>query len=91
MAIMSKHEKNQKNTDEILDKYRAAGKIHQQIMKEAREKIKIGMNVYEYADYIDTRIIELGGGSAFPVNISFNEAAAHDTPLLNDMRVFGEE
>jgi len=91
MTIMSKHETNQINTDEILDKYRAAGKIHQQIMKEAREKIKIGMNVYEYALFIDERIIELGAGTAFPVNISFNEAAAHDTPLLNDPRVFGED
>ncbi|MDY0266141.1 MAG: type II methionyl aminopeptidase [Methanimicrococcus sp.] len=88
---MAKHEINQINTEEVLDKYRAAGKIHQQIMKEAREKIKVGMNIYEYARFIDERIIELGGGSAFPVNISFNEAAAHDTPLLNDPRIFGED
>lgn len=88
---MSKPEINQINTEEVLDKYRAAGKIHQQIMTEAREKIKIGMPIYEYAHFIDERIIELGGGSAFPVNISFNDAAAHDTPLLNDTRVFGED
>ncbi|MDR0768204.1 MAG: M24 family metallopeptidase, partial [Methanosarcinales archaeon] len=88
---MSKHGVNAINTEEILDKYRAAGKIHQQIMKEARDKIKIGMNVYEYARFIDERIIELGAGSAFPVNISLNEAAAHDTPPLNDTRIFGED
>ena len=86
-----KTEKNQINTEEVLDKYRAAGKIHQQIMKEAREKIKVGMPIYEYARFIDNRIIELGGGSAFPVNVSMNEAAAHDTPLLNDTRIFGED
>jgi len=91
MMIMSKYETNQINTNDVLDKYRAAGKIHQQIMKEAKEHIKIGMNVYEYARFVDERIIELGGGSAFPVNISFNEAAAHDTPLLNDTRIFGED
>ncbi|MCL2863379.1 MAG: type II methionyl aminopeptidase [Methanimicrococcus sp.] len=88
---MAKCEINQINTDDVLDKYRAAGKIHQQIMKDAREKVKIGMNVYEYARYVDERIVELGGKPAFPVNISFNEAAAHDTPLLNDTRVFGED
>jgi len=86
-----KTEKTQINTEEILDKYRAAGKIHQQIMKEAREKIKVGMPIYEYARFIDERIIELGGGSAFPVNVSMNEEAAHDTPLLNDVRIFGED
>jgi len=86
-----KTEKTQINTEEILDKYRAAGKIHQQIMKEAREKIKVGMPIYEYARFIDERIIELGGGSAFPVNVSTNEEAAHDTPLLNDVRIFGED
>lgn len=89
--MMSKHEVNKINTGDVLDKYRAAGKIHQQIMKEARENIKVGMNVYEYARFIDERIIELGAGSAFPVNISMNEEAAHDTPLLNDVRVFGED
>ncbi|MCL2549793.1 MAG: type II methionyl aminopeptidase [Methanimicrococcus sp.] len=88
---MAKHETNPINTEDILNKYRAAGKIHQQIMKEAREKIKIGMNIYEYARSIDERIIELGGGSAFPINISFNDAAAHDTPLLNDPRIFGAD
>ncbi|WNY24311.1 Methionine aminopeptidase [Methanimicrococcus hongohii] len=88
---MSKSEINEINTDDVLDKYRAAGKVHQQIMKEARDKIKVGMNVYEYARFIDERILELADGSAFPVNISFNEAAAHDTPLLNDTRVFGED
>lgn len=88
---MAKAEINKINTPEILDKYRAAGKIHQQIMAEARDRIKIGMNVYDYARFIDERIIELGGGSAFPVNISLNAEAAHDTPLLNDVRVFGED
>ncbi|WNY28944.1 Methionine aminopeptidase 1, mitochondrial [Methanimicrococcus stummii] len=86
-----KPEINPINTEEVLDKYRAAGVVHQQIMKEARDKIKIGMNVYEYARFIDERILELADGSAFPVNISFNADAAHDTPLLNDTRVFGED
>lgn len=88
---MTKLEINEINTPDVLDKYRAAGKIHQQIMKEARDKIKVGMNVYEYARFIDERIIELGAGSAFPVNVSMNEEAAHDSPLLNDVRVFGED
>jgi methionyl aminopeptidase len=78
-------------TEEIYDKYRAAGIIHRQIMEEARDKIKIGMPLYEYACFIDNRIIELGAKSAFPVNISLNEEAAHDTALLNDPRVFGED
>ncbi|WNY25638.1 type II methionyl aminopeptidase [Methanolapillus millepedarum] len=88
---MFSHAKKFKNTDEILEKYRAAGKIHQQVMKDARDKIKVGLSLYEYATYIDQRIIELGGLSAFPVNISMNEEAAHDTPLFEDSRIFGND
>ncbi|WNY26297.1 type II methionyl aminopeptidase [Methanolapillus ohkumae] len=83
--------KKSKNTEEILDKYRAAGLIHHQVMADAREKIKTGLSLYEYAVYIDRRIIELGGQSAFPVNISLNADAAHDTPLFEDTRVFGND
>ncbi|MDV0447891.1 Methionine aminopeptidase 1, mitochondrial [Methanosarcinaceae archaeon Ag5] len=88
---MISHTKKLKNTEETLEKYRAAGKIHQQVMKDAREKIKVGMSIYEYAVYIDQRIIELGGLSAFPVNISMNADAAHDTPLFEDTRIFGQD
>lgn len=77
--------------DEILEKYKAAGKIHKQLIEESKEKLKKGTGVYEFACYIDERTKELGGQPAFPVNISMNEEAAHATAVFEDLRIFKDE
>jgi len=77
--------------DEIFDCYRKAGEIHRKLIEESREKVKKGVGVYEFADYIDKRTIELGGLSAFPVNISLNEEAAHSTASFEDERKFEKD
>lgn len=64
-----------------------AGKIASEVVKFARSFIKKDLPLLEIAEKIENKIIELGGKPAFPVNLSINEIAAHDTPAFNDSRV----
>jgi len=63
-----------------LDSYVKAGQIHKEVKKFARDLIRPGMKLIEIADAIDSKIYELGAETAFPVNLSTNEIAAHFTP-----------
>jgi len=67
-----------------IESYRKAGKIAKQVRDYCREITKPGILLAELAEKIESRIIELGGKPAFPVNLSINEIAAHYTPSLND-------
>ncbi len=69
---------------EILDKYLKAGRICAAVRKEALKVMKPGVKVLEVAELIESRIAELGGWPAFPVNVSINDIAAHYTPCFND-------
>ncbi len=75
---------------EILEKYREAGDISKQIKKEVLEKIKPGMKIIEIAEFLEKRIIELGGKPAFPVNIGINDITAHYTPSFKDQTVIND-
>ena len=77
--------------DERYEKHREAGEILAQVREEAAEKVEVGVAHLEVAEYAEDRIRELGGQAAFPVNISVDEVAAHDTPSADDERTFGEE
>jgi methionyl aminopeptidase len=61
-----------------------AGKIASETKKYARQIIKKDIPLLEIAEKIESKIFELGGKPAFPVNLSINEIAAHYTPLPND-------
>jgi len=76
--------------EEILEKLKLSGKIHKKVMEEGIKMIKPDVKLYDVAEYIEKRIVELGGEIAFPVNISINEEAAHYTPIYNDNKVFSE-
>ena len=67
-----------------------AGIILRRVREEAKRLIKPETKVLEVAEFIERRIRELGGETAFPVNISFNEDAAHDTPAPSDERIIGD-
>ncbi|NIP40894.1 MAG: type II methionyl aminopeptidase [Candidatus Aenigmarchaeota archaeon] len=69
---------------ETLGKYRKAGEISKQIKKEVLQRIKPGMKIFELAEFIEKRTLELGGKLAFPVNIGINDITAHYTPKSND-------
>ncbi|MDP2844480.1 MAG: type II methionyl aminopeptidase, partial [Candidatus Methanoperedens sp.] len=80
-----------KNTDEIIEKYRQAGKILSRVRAEAVNKVTPGATLLSVAEFTENLIREKGGEPAFPVNISRNDEAAHATPSFNDAAVFGKD
>jgi len=77
--------------DEKYEKHREAGEILARVRDEAAERVEVGGNHLELAEWAEDRIRELGGEPAFPVNISIDEEAAHATPSVDDDATFGEE
>lgn len=77
--------------EETLNNYLLAGKIAGQALDFGVSLIKPGAKIIDVADHIEKKIAELGGGTAFPVNISFDNVAAHDTAMPNDERVFDKQ
>lgn len=72
---MEKHER---------EAYILAGKIAREASDFAKKFVKPGMKLIDIAEKIEGKIVELGGGLGFPVNLSLNEVAAHYTPSSND-------
>jgi methionyl aminopeptidase len=77
--------------EETLNKYIEAGKIAAQALEFGKGLVKPGVSILKTAEQIEKKIVSLGGMPAFPVNISFNETAAHDTPAPNDERTFEDQ
>jgi len=67
-----------------IDNYKKAGEISIEAKKYARQLIKPGMALVDIAEKIESKIKELGGELAFPVNLGINEIAAHYTPSSDD-------
>ena len=82
---------NVNNKQEILEKYREAGKILKVVRDEAVEMVGVGNSLLKVAEFVENRTIELGGRPALPCNISRNEEAAHATPMTGDTDVFGKD
>jgi methionyl aminopeptidase len=76
--------------DEILEKYREAGFIAAKILREGARKIRIGTSYLDIVESIESRVIEEGAALAFPLNLSLNEDAAHDTASPGDPRIFAK-
>lgn len=76
---------------ENLGEYRKAGKIAADVRRYSATIIKPGAKLLDVAELIEKKIIELGGGIAFPVNLSMNQFAAHYTPVPNDELVFSDQ
>lgn len=74
--------------DEILDCYTEAGTLACAILKRGRAMVTIGASLLEVVEGIEQMVVDEGAGLAFPLNVSFNEAAAHDTAVTGDERVF---
>ena len=69
---------------EVLENYKKAQSISDSAMTFARGLVKENVKILDIAEKIESKIKELGGGIAFPVNISINENAAHYTPDIAD-------
>ena len=74
--------------DEIFEKYRDAGRIASKILREGAQGIRIGASYPELVETIEAQVIEQGAALAFPLNLSLNEDAAHDTASRDDSRLF---
>src|SRR3990172_576692 len=78
-------------TDEVIEKYRRAGKILSEVRQLTAQKVTEGASLLMVAEFAENLIREKGAEPAFPVNISRNDEAAHSTPCLNDKSVFGKD
>ncbi len=75
---------------ETFDSYVKAGRIAAKARDYGAGLIKVGASLLEVTDKIEKRIIELGGGFAFPPQISLNDIAAHYYPSDDDKTIFKE-
>jgi methionyl aminopeptidase len=76
--------------DEIFDKYCDAGEIAAKILHRCAREIRIGGSYLDLVESIEVQVKEEGAALAFPLNLSLNEDAAHDTASLKDARVFAK-
>ncbi|MDD1703450.1 MAG: type II methionyl aminopeptidase [Methanoregula sp.] len=76
--------------DEILDNYKAAGSLAAKILRESAKEVRVGGSYLELVDSVESRVKEEGAGIAFPLNVSLNEDAAHDTASTGDERTFSK-
>jgi len=73
--------------DDILERYRTAGTLAARILKDGAHQIRVGSSYLELVESIEARVNEEGAELAFPLNLSLNEDAAHDTASWGDERI----
>jgi len=76
---------------EQTEAYEKAGNVVWKALAEGRRMIRPGERLLAVAEKVEAIIAGEGALPAFPVNISINADAAHDTPKFGDERVFGEK
>lgn len=76
--------------DDIFSKYMEAGALAKRFRDEAAAMVLPDVSILELVDTIEQAIRDEGAGIAFPLNISINEDAAHDTAGPGDDRLFSE-
>ncbi|NLO77197.1 MAG: type II methionyl aminopeptidase [Methanomicrobiales archaeon] len=76
--------------DDILSHYMEAGALAKRFRDKAAAMVVPGESILELVDTIEQAIRDEGAGIAFPLNISINEDAAHDTAGPGDERLFSE-
>ncbi|WP_457742152.1 type II methionyl aminopeptidase [Thermococcus sp.] len=75
---------------EEVDALVKAGEIARKVKEEVMGMIRPGAKLLDIAEFVEKRILELGGRPAFPCNLSLNEIAAHYTPYKGDETVLNE-
>ena len=71
----------------MIDMYKKPGKIASKVRKDAVNYVKEDMKVLDLVEFIENQIVELGGGIAFPCNVSINEITAHYTSPAGDENI----
>ncbi len=74
--------------EDIFEKYHDAGVLAAKILRHGAQAIRIGGSYLELVESIEEEVREEGAELAFPLNLSLNEDAAHDTASPGDERVF---
>jgi len=64
--------------------YEKAKEISDEVLGFAKKIVKKGARIVEIAESIEKKIVSLGGGLAFPVNVCLNDIAAHYSPFKED-------
>jgi methionyl aminopeptidase len=77
-----------KMDDEVYDAYREAGALASKVRRRGAGLVKEGAPLLDMVEETENMVIEEGALLAFPLNVSFNEAAAHDTAMPGDERTF---
>lgn len=72
-------------SDEVLEKYKLAGRIAREARDYGLGLIKEGASMLEVVNTIEALIISKGAKPAFPVNIAVNDVAAHFTPRHDEV------
>ncbi len=72
--------------EEVLQKYRQAGKIAAEVREQMKRTVSEGMPIIEVCEKTESLIRGRGGKPAFPCNVSVNEIAAHYTSPPEDKR-----
>ncbi len=65
-----------------------AGRTAKKVLEGSRGMIKEGVKYLDVAEKLEKQLLDSGVGIGFPVNISVNDAAAHDSARPNDTRTF---
>ena len=76
--------------DDIFEMYHDAGVIAAKILNDGAQGIRIGAYYLDIVESIEEQVREEGAELAFPLNLSLNEDAAHDTASPGDDRVFAK-
>ena len=70
--------------------YIKAGEIAGRARDYGASLIKPGVSMVEVADKVEEKIRELGGNIAFPAQMSVNDIAAHQMPMMGEDIIFKE-
>lgn len=70
-----------------VEDFKKSGEISRKAREYAEEITKIGMKHIDLVEKIEEKIRQLGGKPSFPVDVSINSMAAHQTPNVGDTKV----
>jgi len=85
------HGRKQPMNSKEYTNYQKSGEIAQQVVKLLQKETTPGASLFELAEKGESKIRELGGKPAFPINISINEIGAHYSPIPNDKKTLGDD
>src|SRR5271170_6786050 len=86
---------NHITNNQCLTSLRKAAQVHRETRKYIQEILKPGIKLLDICEKIEDKILKLfeldpKGGIGFPVGVSMNNIAAHDSANPNDNRIFSK-